>query len=252
MKPFRLSFLAWSAVLILFPGAEVSASSLPNGLTLEAFEMKADQPALVGAKIEIDYRLKNLGDAPIVLESPGLFVGARCDGNAMDFGHQQKATTLRPGESVSLRASHVLDKAGSWAFWPGFRIGGAWGPDRWMEKRLDVFTDRAEAESALKPLSVSQILANPARYDQKEVTVVAEAFAVRKKVDGNKQPWNLISLVDPNDRKRVMSAFALGHAPVRNGDLVRITGIFKVKSLRGRYHYDNEIDARKGSIQKLE
>jgi hypothetical protein len=31
-----------------------------------------------------------------------------------------------------------------------------------------------------------------------------------------------------------------------------VTGIFKVKSLRGRYHFDNEIDATKGRIEKIE
>ncbi len=251
MKSGRLHGPAWSLMVVLLVSATSFASTLPNGLTLEAFEVKADQPALVGTKVHIEYSLKNLGDAPILLESPGLFVGARCDGNAADFGHQKKARTLRPGESVSYRASRVLDKSGAWSFWPGFHIGGAFGPAGWMEKRLDVFADRAEAEAALKPLSISRILANPARYDQRDVTVTGEAFIVRKKVDRNKKPWNLISLVDPKDRKKVISAFALGHAPIGNGDLVEIKGVFKVKSLRGKYHYDNEIDARKGSIQKL-
>lgn len=84
------------------------------------------------------------------------------------------------------------------------------------------------------------------------VTVIGNAFIVRKKTDSNKQnPWTLISLVDLKDNKIVINVFSTGHAPVVNGDNIKITGIFKIKSPRGRYTFDNEIDARNGSIEKI-
>lgn len=251
MKPKRFFHLYLSLPMILLLTGTACASVLPNGLSLEDFRVKADQPALVGSRVDIEYTLKNLGGDPILLELPGLFVGGRCDGKNVDFGHQQKIKELRTDESVRFKASRILDSAGLWQFWPGFKINGQWGPYAWMEKKLDVFTSRSEAESALKPLSVSQLLSNAARYDNREVTVIGNALIVRKKVDRNKQAWNLISLNDIENRKLVMNVFALGHAPISNGDRIRVTGIFKVKSKRGRYHYDNEIDARKGRIEKL-
>ena len=97
-----LAVLPSLAALLLFAAAAY-ASVLPNGLSLEDFQVKVGQPALVGARVDIEYTLKNLGGDPIVLELPGPFVAARCDDKNVDFGHWQKVKELRPGASRQRR-----------------------------------------------------------------------------------------------------------------------------------------------------
>jgi hypothetical protein len=93
-----------------------------------------------------------------------------------------------------------------------------------------------------KNVTVGDLVANPSKYDQKNVTVNAYAFIVREKKDRGGNPFVLVSIFDPKDKKKVITAFGPGHTQARNGDMIKITGTFKAKSKRGRYTYDNEIE----------
>ncbi len=93
-----------------------------------------------------------------------------------------------------------------------------------------------------KEVTVGDLVGNPSQYDQKNVTVSAYAFIVREKKDRAGNPFVLVSIFDPKDRKKVITAFGPGHTEARNGDMIKITGKFKAKSKRGRYTYDNEIE----------
>jgi hypothetical protein len=245
-------FIVTALLLTVLTGHTHAAPTLPNGLSLISFEVQANKPALVGDKVDVQFTLKNLEPKPIKFDPPGVFVGARCNEQNRDFGHRGDIKELKEGQSVSIKASIKLDTQGEWRFWPAFKINNSWGPYGWMEKRVSVFTTKAGASESLTPLTVSKLLANKEKYDKKMVTVIGNAFIVRKKADSNKQnPWTLISLIDLKDNKIVMNVFSTGHAPVVNGDNIKVTGIFKIKSPRGRYTFDNEIDARNGSIEKI-
>ncbi len=131
-------------ILALLMGAAQAADNpLPNGLELVKFEVRTATPARVGRTVVVEMVLKNVSNEPLRFDAePGIFVAARwnstSDANNRDFGHTKRALLLRPGASVPLRASTKLDAAGTWRFWPGFRLNGHWGPFRWMEKTLEV------------------------------------------------------------------------------------------------------------------
>lgn len=107
---------------------------------------------------------------------------------------------------------------------------------------LMAIPETVQAQLFSKKVTVAEILSDPARYDQKEVTVTGYAFIVRKKKDRARRPWMLISFCDQKDRKKVINVFGPGHPDARNGDIVKVTGKFKAKSKRGRYTYKNEIE----------
>jgi len=248
-RALRAAFL----LAFLCGAVRAAAQTLPNGLDLAKFEIDAKSPALVDSTVTVELVFKNLSNQPLQFDGePGIFVAARAnstsDANPRDFGHTHRPLLLKPGASATVRASTKLDVAGTWRFWPGFRLNGHWGPFRWMEKTLDVYSSPAEARSAGEPMTVSALLQNAARYDQKRVTVDGLALIVRKNIDARGQPWTLMSLSDIEENKRVMNVFGPGHPAASNGDRVRVSGIFRVKSLRGRYTFDNEIQVEEGGI----
>ncbi|MFB3778818.1 MAG: hypothetical protein ACE141_14465 [Bryobacteraceae bacterium] len=237
------------------------AQALPNGLDLVRFEVRTPQPALVGANVSVEITLKNLSGSPMRFDPEfGIFVGARANStsndNNRDFGHAQKGLVLGPDRQVTIRASRQLDVAGTWRFWPAFRLNGQWGPFRWMEKTVEVYATAAEARAqggsgpAAGTVTVAEIAANPSRYDGKRVTVVGDALVVRQQTDRNSGPWALISMVDIDNRRAVINVIGAGRAPVVNGDVMRATGVFRAKNKRGRYTYDNELICPAGGIVK--
>lgn len=232
------------------------ANILPNGLMLVSFEVKVPQPAIVGQNVEVEFILKNLSPEPITFHQDfGVFVGTRrevgSESENRDFGHAHKGKTISQEESLTLKATTKLDAPGLWRFWPAFNINGFWGPYRWMEKVVEVYSSPEEAAEKNKPLTVAEILNDPNKYDQRRVIVIGEAFIVRHKTDRKGRPWTLISLVDLKERTKVMNVFCWGHAQASNADTVKVTGIFKVKSKRGRLTFDNEIDALEGQVEVI-
>ncbi len=227
--------------------ADAAGNTLPNGLQLLVFDIRTDNPPIAGSKVTVEMTLKNLGSAVIAFDNrTGIFVAARwnrpTNENSRDFGHSNKGLVLAPGKSVTVKTSRTLDAAGNWWFWPAFNIGGNWGPPRWMEKTLYVYGSNEEAAALpAKGLSVGHIFADRERYDEKNVTVIGRAMIVRKKKDGRGRPSMLISFFDMKNDRQVINVFGPGHPAVGNGDVVRVTGVYKVKSKRGRYTFNDEI-----------
>jgi hypothetical protein len=57
-------------------------------------------------------------------------------------------------------------------------------------------------------------------------------------------------MADIDNAKAVMNVVGTGQAPLGNGDVARATGVFRVKSQRGRYSYENELICESGGIVK--
>jgi hypothetical protein len=257
-------FLVLWLLLAMAAGCVFAQPTLPNGLQLVRFDVRAPEPAVAGGAVNVEITLRNDSGQRMQFDpNIGIFVGARVnstsDANNRDFGHADKGLSLAPGAQVTLRASRPLDAAGEWRFWPSFRLNGQWGPFRWMEKTVQVYATAAEARSqggtgpVAGTLTVAQLLANAARYDGKRVTVTGDALIVRQQTDSNGSPWTLLSLVDVENRKQVMNVIGTGgHANLGNGDVARATGVFRVKSPRGRYTYDNELICTSAGIVKDE
>lgn len=240
-----------------FSAPAVLANTLPNGLQLSYFEIKADNPVLVGNTVKVEITLKNVDTVPISFNNEfGMFVGARwkelSNANNKDFGQTNKGYVLGPGKSVTYKSSRTLDEAGNWWFWPAFNINSQWGPFNWMGKTLYVHASKADAEISGMTLTVGEIFANRSRYDQKLVTVKGRALIVREKTSGNGQPWMLISFFDMTNDKQVINVFGPGHPDAGNGDIIQVMGIYKVKSQRGRYQFDDEIESSSDQVVRLE
>ena len=58
----------------------------------------------------------------------------------------------------------------------------------------------------------------------------------------------LISFFDMKNDKQVINVFGPGHPTASNGDVVKVTGIYKVKSKRGRYTFDDEIQTTSDKV----
>lgn len=75
---------------------------------------------------------------------------------------------------------------------------------------------------------------------------------MRKKKGSDGKPWMLISFFDMKDDKKVINVFGPGHPDAGNGDVIKVTGIFKAKSKRGAYTFDNEIETSSNRIVRLQ
>jgi hypothetical protein len=248
--------------------------TLPNGLQLVRFEVRAPESALAGASVVVEITLANDSGTTMKFDPEvGVFVGARVNStsndNNRDFGHAYKGLSLAPGRQVTLKASTKMDTAGEWRFWPAYRMNGNWGPFRWMEKTVQVYATAADARRGRREhqdltgdhggaagpvfatLTVAQLLANPSRFEGKRITVTGDVLIVRAQKDSTGNPWTLMSLMDVSERKKVMNVIGTGgHAPLVNGDVARATGVFRMKSQRGRYTYDNELICESRAIVK--
>jgi hypothetical protein len=59
-----------------------------------------------------------------------------------------------------------------------------------------------------------------------------------------------MSLADIENSRQVMNVIAPGQAPVVNGDVARVTGVFRMKNKRGQYTFDNELVCEPGGVVK--
>ena len=148
----RFVFIASFLMIILFSisvqampiiGQYAGPDTLPNGLQLTDFRVQGPSSPKTGDEILVTFRLMNVSETPITFDPRyGVFVGARwnstTDKNNRDFGHNYKGTTIVYTNGVVLQARKILDKAGTWRFWPAFNINGKWGPFRWHEIVVEV------------------------------------------------------------------------------------------------------------------
>jgi hypothetical protein len=107
------------------------------------------------------------------------------------------------------------------------------------------FTANAQAIK----ISIADIYANPNKYDWQMVQVEGKVLFVKSKICP-KGDYTTLELDDHSGKS--LTIFSYGHFPIKQGDKVKVTGIYKkVIHVPPRYTFYNEIDATRGSIEKL-
>lgn len=110
----------------------------PDGLEVSRFELSAEDFTLK-SRYTVIFGLKNVTDHPITFHPQyGVFVGARCGGVNIDFGHRGKGLTLQPGQSINMKAPNRFDRPGEYSFWPAYHANGHWGPYGWNKITLTI------------------------------------------------------------------------------------------------------------------
>ncbi|MGB9807578.1 MAG: hypothetical protein ACPLSJ_03340 [Thermosulfidibacteraceae bacterium] len=96
--------------------------------------------------------------------------------------------------------------------------------------------------------SVSEILTNPDKYDNKAVQVPGKCINVKHKVSRKGNPYTVFELADKGGSIKV---FSFGYLAINEGDKVIVKGIYQKVKMVGPYIFYNEIDASNGEIRKI-
>ncbi|MGC8915167.1 MAG: hypothetical protein ACP5K0_06555 [Thermosulfidibacteraceae bacterium] len=96
--------------------------------------------------------------------------------------------------------------------------------------------------------SVSEILTNPDKYDNKVVQVTGKCINVKHKVSRKGNPYTVFELADKGGSIKV---FSFGYLAINEGDKVIVKGIYQKVKMVGPYIFYNEIDASNGEIRKI-
>ncbi|MFA5029312.1 MAG: thrombospondin type 3 repeat-containing protein [Patescibacteria group bacterium] len=130
-----------------FKGPETS----PDLLRLSSLDISGNGNLLVGDTVTVGFNLQNYGQSDIKLGSKGIFA-AGFDPSSSDasFGFSYANAILKPGQTVSFKASRVLDKEGVWTIWPSYQIVSGktekLGPDNWRACPLSVAAAQKDSD----------------------------------------------------------------------------------------------------------
>jgi hypothetical protein len=111
---------------------------------------------------------------------------------------------------------------------------------------LLIITTAANAQ-AIKT-TVGDILSNPDQYDGKMVQVEAKVLAPQFKTSKKGNAFTTFKLEGDG---KILSVFNYGTLSINGGDSVRVIGRYQKVKKVGPYTFSNEIDASRGSVEKL-
>lgn len=101
-----------------------------DGLKVSQFALKGD--LIPKGRYNIKFKLTNMTDHDITFHPDyGVFVGARCNGANIDFGHKAKGQTIPPGGYINMKVTNRFARGGTHVFWPAYHTNGHWGPYKW-------------------------------------------------------------------------------------------------------------------------
>jgi hypothetical protein len=114
-------------IICSFSGPENS----PDLLRLSEFLVTGPSNPKVGDSITVSFKLQNYGQYDLNLGSKGIFVaGKNPDNSDASFGFTRQNTTFKVSETISVSATKVLDKVGTWKIWPSYHLTFAGAPDK--------------------------------------------------------------------------------------------------------------------------
>lgn len=94
---------------------------------------------------------------------------------------------------------------------------------------------------------IRAILANPSGFDGRKVEVEGRVESLRSRISGKGSPYTIFRIADDGES---LSVFTLGDAPLKEGDMVRVSGMFQKVRYVSQYVFLNEIDASDGRVVK--
>jgi hypothetical protein len=97
--------------------------------------------------------------------------------------------------------------------------------------------------------TVTEILASPDKYDGKVVMVEGKASSIKEKTSKKGNAYTTFKITQKGN---TLSVFTFGELTIKNGDTVRVEGKYqKVKFVPPKLTFYNEIDASRGSVEKM-
>ena len=112
-----------------------------------------------------------------------------------------------------------------------------------------LFFMQFNATAQVIKITIADIYANPNKYDWQIVQVEGKVLSLNSKTC-KKGDYTTLELDDQSGKS--LTIFSYGHFPIKQGDHVRVTGIYKkVIHVPPQYTFYNEIDASGGSIEKI-
>ncbi|RLJ07434.1 MAG: hypothetical protein DRP16_03500 [Candidatus Aenigmatarchaeota archaeon] len=144
---FCLVISVWAEIICSYPGPDVSEDLM----RLTNFTVTGPSVLREGDIINVSFYMQNYGQYDLNLGSKGIFVAAKNpDGQSESFGITRANTILKPGESVSIQATKILDKSGNWLFWPSYHLslatGEKFGPENWHGCSLVVLSGETDSD----------------------------------------------------------------------------------------------------------
>lgn len=94
---------------------------------------------------------------------------------------------------------------------------------------------------------IQTILSNPNEFDGRRVEVEGTVESLRSKISGKGNPYTVFRLSGDGES---VSVYTLGDPPLKEGDLVVVTGRFQKMRYLSQYEFKNEIDASDGKVVK--
>ncbi len=103
------------------------------------------------------------------------------------------------------------------------------------------------AAAAEVKTDIQAILANPNGFDGRKVEGEGRVESLRSRISGKGSPYTIFKLAEDGDS---VSVFTLGDAHLKEGDMVKVTGMFQKIRYLSQYVFLNEIDATDGRVEK--
>ncbi len=96
--------------------------------------------------------------------------------------------------------------------------------------------------------TIEEIIANPANYDGKMVSVEGRVEALRERVSQKGNPYTTFKISQNNRRLAVISFNQLS---LKDGDSAKVVGRYQIMKHIGQFTFENEIETSDGSVEAI-
>ena len=100
------------------------------------------------------------------------------------------------------------------------------------------------APAAVAPTAIADILANPANFDNKHLTVTGTIAKLAEKTSKRGNDYTTFDLCDTD----CIHVYSYGHPKLAEGQKLTVNGTFFADKHVGSYDYKNELDADENSL----